>query len=65
MRPAALIELADIRPGMTLLEPSAGTGALVRAIPAGAHVVAVELVANLARALGYTTQMFAAATSWP
>lgn len=53
--PAALarrvIELADIRPGMTVLEPSAGTGALLRAIPAGAHVVAVELVANLARAL--------------
>jgi len=38
-----------------VLEPSAGTGALVRAIPAGARVVAVELVANLARALGYMT----------
>jgi len=55
--PAALarqvVDLADIQPGMTVLEPSAGTGALVRAIPAGVRVVAVELVANLARALEY------------
>jgi 16S rRNA A1518/A1519 N6-dimethyltransferase RsmA/KsgA/DIM1 with predicted DNA glycosylase/AP lyase activity len=50
-----VIELADIQPGMTVLEPSAGIGALVRAIPAGAHVVAVELVANLARVLEYMT----------
>jgi protein-L-isoaspartate O-methyltransferase len=55
--PAALarrvIELSDIQPGMTVLEPSAATGALIRAIPVGAQVVAVELVANLARALEY------------
>src|SRR5437764_12464064 len=36
---------------MSVLEPSAGTGAIVRPIPTGARVVAVELVANLARAL--------------
>lgn len=48
-----VVALADIRLGMSVLEPSAGTGALVRAIPAGARVVAVELIANLARALEY------------
>lgn len=53
--PAAIVErmmeLADIRPGMTVLEPSAGTGNILRAIPcvrpAGA-VAAVEIVPALA-----------------
>jgi predicted RNA methylase len=42
-----LLELAEIEPGMEALEPSAGTGNIVRAmIDAGAHVTAVEIDPN-------------------
>jgi predicted RNA methylase len=42
-----LLELADVRHGMDALEPSAGTGNIVRAlIDAGAHVTAVEIDPN-------------------
>jgi len=42
-----LLELAEIEQGMLVLEPSAGTGNIVRAlIDAGAHVTAVEIDPN-------------------
>ena len=47
-------ELANILPGERVLEPSAGTGSLLRAVLAttsDADVVAVEISADLARAL--------------
>jgi hypothetical protein len=50
----ALVELAGIEPGHTVLEPSAGTGALVRAIREaceGADVTAVEVNPRLAEGL--------------
>lgn len=41
---ARLVELAEIVPGMTVLEPSAGTGAIVTALlPLASLVVAVEI----------------------
>jgi predicted RNA methylase len=45
-------ELADIQPGHTVLEPSAGTGNLIEAAQArGGDVTAIEINAGLARAL--------------
>lgn len=47
-------ELADIRPGQRVLEPSAGTGNLIEAVrrrEPGAHVEAVEINMALANAL--------------
>jgi predicted RNA methylase len=42
-----LLEIAQIEPGMRVLEPSAGTGNIVRVlIDAGAHVTAVEIDQN-------------------
>lgn len=42
-----IAEWAQIEPGMTVLEPSAGEGALVKpALARGAHVVAIELQAE-------------------
>lgn len=53
--PAALaervVEAADIRPGDSVLEPSAGTGALIEALPEGAEVQAVEVNYSLVSAL--------------
>lgn len=46
-----MVELAGIEPGMRVLEPSAGTGALIEAMPEGAHVVAVEINNGLCRRL--------------
>jgi hypothetical protein len=49
-----VIELADIRPGHFVLEPSAGTGALLRAMPTvrpNGRVVAVEINSTLAKML--------------
>ena len=54
-----VVELAEIGAGMRVLEPSAGTGALVRAIQQaleGADVVAVEINATLAAGLADTVQ---------
>jgi phospholipid N-methyltransferase len=51
---ARVVALADIRPGHTVLEPSAGTGNLVRAIrdaAPGAVITAVEINRELALAL--------------
>ncbi len=51
---ARVVELADIRPGHTVLEPSAGTGNLVRAIRDAAPeaiITAVEINRELALAL--------------
>jgi phospholipid N-methyltransferase len=46
-----VVELADIQPGMTVLEPSAGTGALLDAIGTHAGVTAVEINHTLAESL--------------
>jgi protein-L-isoaspartate O-methyltransferase len=46
-----VIELAEIEPGHAILEPSAGTGALLAALPSGCRVVAVEINHGLADAL--------------
>jgi phospholipid N-methyltransferase len=46
-----VVELADIRPRMAVLEPSAGTGALLDAISQDASVTAVEVNAALAESL--------------
>lgn len=58
---ARMVEVADIQPGMRVLEPSAGTGAILRAIVdaevargrsgAPARVTAIEFNAALVRAL--------------
>ena len=48
---ARMVELADIKPGQRVLEPSAGTGNILKAIPASARKVAVELNGNLANGL--------------
>ncbi len=47
-----IVDLADIRSGHLVLEPSAGTGAIIRAIPTfGIHLTAVEINHSLAGAL--------------
>lgn len=46
-----VIELADIGSGMRVLEPSAGTGALLDELPFAVDVVAVEIVYSLVRRL--------------
>ena len=46
-----VVELADIRPGMTVLEPSAGTGALLDALATHEGVTAVEINRTLAEVL--------------
>jgi phospholipid N-methyltransferase len=47
-----VVELADIQPGQRVLEPSAGTGALLDALPHGGNaIVAVEINGQLVEAL--------------
>jgi SAM-dependent methyltransferase len=49
-----MVSLADIRPGHHVLEPSAGTGRILAALPnvrPGGYVVAVEINYNLAKLL--------------
>jgi SAM-dependent methyltransferase len=46
-----VVELADIRPGMRVLEPSAGTGGLLDVLATHAGVIAVEINHALAEAL--------------
>jgi tRNA G10 N-methylase Trm11 len=46
-----VVELADIRPGMTVLEPSAGTGALLDVLGTHAGVTVVEINHQLTEAL--------------
>lgn len=49
---ARMVELAGVEPGHVVLEPSAGTGVLVREVQrAGADVVAVEVSGQLAKML--------------
>jgi len=48
---ARMIELAGIQEGDRVLEPSAGTGNILRAIDVPAHIVAVEINRALADAL--------------
>jgi protein-L-isoaspartate O-methyltransferase len=45
-----VVELADIQPGQRVLEPSAGTGSLLEALP-DVPIVAVEINGQLAEAL--------------
>jgi protein-L-isoaspartate O-methyltransferase len=40
---ARMAELADIKPGMRILEPSAGTGRIVEALPRSCYVDAIEI----------------------
>lgn len=44
-----MVELADVRPGHRVLEPSAGTGRLLQALPPGCDVTAVEINTTLSR----------------
>lgn len=50
---ARMVELAEIEPGHRVLEPSAGTGNLLKAIPAHAFKVAVEVNGTLAQNLNW------------
>lgn len=43
-----LVEAADVRPGMRVLEPEAGLGRILDALPAGCDVTAVELAPQIA-----------------
>lgn len=47
---ARMVEAADIQPGMRILEPSAGTGNILAAIPGDTCRIAVELNQTLANA---------------
>lgn len=47
-----MVELADVRPGHRVLEPSAGSGRLLQALPTGCDVTAVEINPTLARQIG-------------
>jgi len=51
---ARMVELADIEPGMRVLEPSAGTGRILDQLPEGCEVVAVEINASLGGRLDAT-----------
>jgi protein-L-isoaspartate O-methyltransferase len=46
-----VVELADIRPGHRVLEPSAGTGRLLEPLPDGCKVTAIEINSALAYGL--------------
>lgn len=46
-----VVDLAEIQPGDRVLEPSAGTGALIDALPDGVHIVAIEINNALCRRL--------------
>jgi protein-L-isoaspartate O-methyltransferase len=48
---ARMVELADLDPGNEILEPSAGTGAILDALPDDCHVLAIELDYRLAERL--------------
>ena len=47
-----VVDLAGVRPGHRVLEPSAGTGRLLQALPLGCNVTAVEISPALARQIG-------------
>lgn len=48
---ARMVAMAEIRPGMTVLEPSAGTGRLLGALPDGVQATAIEINQALAAGL--------------
>ena len=48
---ARMVELAEIEQGQAILEPSAGTGAIIDALPEGLEVVCVEVNNALCRRL--------------
>lgn len=48
---ARMVRLADLRPGHRVLEPSAGTGHILDALPRDVETVAVELVPELCKHL--------------
>ena len=48
---ARMVSLAQLAPGATVLEPSAGTGAILAALPENVSVTAVEINTELARGL--------------
>lgn len=54
---ARMVELADIEPGMRVLEPSAGTGRILDQLPEGCEVVAVEINASLGGRLDATRRV--------
>jgi phospholipid N-methyltransferase len=43
-----MVDLADIKPGQNVLEPSAGTGAILDALPKTCYVLAIEINTGLA-----------------
>jgi SAM-dependent methyltransferase len=45
---ARLVAALELQPGQTVLEPSAGLGRILDALPKGCNVVAVEMAANIA-----------------
>ena len=51
---ARMVALADIKPGMRVLEPSAGTGRILNLLPIGCEIVAVEINSSLADQLTAT-----------
>lgn len=51
---ARMVQAINVQPWHRVLEPSAGTGHLLRALPAGAEVMAVEINHALAEALNPT-----------
>lgn len=50
-RAARMVALAELEPGDTVLEPSAGTGAILNALPEDVNVTAVEINHSLAAQL--------------
>lgn len=51
---ARMVEIADIKPGMNVLEPSAGTGNILKALPCvrpNGWVMAIEIKSQLAKLL--------------
>jgi len=48
-----MVELAEIEAGQRILEPSAGTGAILRQLPELADVIAVEINENIADSLAH------------
>lgn len=48
---ARVVEIAQIKPGHRVLEPNAGTGALIKAVGPNVETVAVEIHATLAEGL--------------
>lgn len=48
---ARLVAVADVRPGMRVLEPSAGLGRILRELPPGCETTAIEVAPQIAAEL--------------